>query len=113
MAIPSWKLIPALVGGNTVGGLKPPKTPAFAHLQLVKEKACREAGRPPVWSTLVTGYAANCRRCQTNHPLCAWSFKLVSTAPSPCWPQACARSECDLFLLGDGRTNVIMVLDDG
>src|SRR5687768_18252201 len=44
MAIPSWKLIPALVCGNTVV-IKPAEDTPLSTYNLVK--ACEEAGIPP------------------------------------------------------------------
>ena len=53
MAIPSWKLIPALVCGNTVV-IKPTEDTPLSTYNLVK--ACEEAGIPPGVVNLVTGY---------------------------------------------------------
>ena len=53
MAIPSWKLIPALVCGNTVV-LKPAEDTPLSTYNLVH--ACEEAGIPPGVVNLVTGY---------------------------------------------------------
>ena len=53
MAIPSWKLIPALVCGNTVV-IKPAEDTPLSTYNLVK--ACEEAGIPPGVVNMVTGY---------------------------------------------------------
>src|ERR1700693_294940 len=53
MAIPSWKIIPALVCGNTVV-IKPAEDTPLSTYNLVK--ACEEAGIPPGVVNLVTGY---------------------------------------------------------
>src|SRR5918996_5991272 len=53
VAIPSWKLIPALVCGNTVV-LKPAEDTPLSTYNLIK--ACEEAGVPPGVVNLVTGY---------------------------------------------------------
>src|SRR5207253_664204 len=53
MAIPSWKLIPALVCGNTVV-IKPAEDTPLSSINLIK--ACEEAGVPPGVVNLVTGY---------------------------------------------------------
>src|SRR6185295_17796346 len=53
MAIPSWKLMPALVCGNTVV-IKPAEDTPLSTYNLVK--ACEEAGVPPGVVNLVTGY---------------------------------------------------------
>ena len=52
MAIPSWKLIPALVCGNTVV-IKPAEDTPLSTYNLVK--ACEEAGIPPGVVNLVNG----------------------------------------------------------
>src|SRR2546428_110847 len=56
MAIPSWKLIPALVCGNTVV-IKPAEDTPLSTYNLVK--ACEEAGIPPGVVNLVTGHGSN------------------------------------------------------
>src|SRR6187401_3225219 len=53
MAIPSWKLIPALICGNTVV-LKPAEDTPLSTYNLVK--ACEEAGIPPGVVNLVSGH---------------------------------------------------------
>src|SRR5258708_34245198 len=53
MAIPSWKLIPALVCGNTVV-IKPAEDTPLSTINLVK--ACEEAGIPPGLVNVVTGF---------------------------------------------------------
>ncbi|HEV2836887.1 MAG TPA: aldehyde dehydrogenase family protein, partial [Pyrinomonadaceae bacterium] len=53
MAIPSWKLIPALVCGNTVV-IKPAEDTPLSTYNLVK--ACEEAGIPAGVVNLVTGF---------------------------------------------------------
>jgi aldehyde dehydrogenase (NAD+) len=86
MAIPSWKLIPALVCGNTVV-IKPAEDTPLSTYNLVK--ACEEAGIPPGVVNLVTGYG-----------------ETVGAA------MACAdrNAICSLEM---GGKNVIIVMDDG
>src|SRR5436190_2539050 len=52
MAIPSWKLLPAIVCGNTVV-LKPATDTPLSSVNFVR--ACEEAGVPPGVVNLVTG----------------------------------------------------------
>ena len=70
MAIPSWKLIPALVCGNTVV-IKPAEDTPLSTYNLVK--ACEEAGIPPGVVNLVTGYG-DPGAAMTNHP----ALRLIS-----------------------------------
>ena len=64
MAIPSWKLIPALVCGNTVV-LKSGEDVPLSALNLVK--ACEEAGIPPGVVNLINGHGSR-RRTGTGRP---------------------------------------------
>ena len=58
MAIPSWKIIPALVCGNTVV-LKPAELTPLSAVNFVK--VLEEAGVPPGVVNLVTGGAGGRR----------------------------------------------------
>src|ERR687894_629763 len=95
MAIPSWKLIPALVCGNTVV-IKPAEDTPLSTYNLVK--ACEEAGVPP--GAVIT-----------NHP----SLRLISftgsTETGRIVASACAERNaiCSLEM---GGKNVIIVMDD-
>jgi alpha-ketoglutaric semialdehyde dehydrogenase len=71
MAIPSWKLIPALVCGNTVV-IKPAEDTPLSTYNLVK--ACEEAGVPAGVVNLVTGYGETAGAGLVNHP----SVRLIS-----------------------------------
>ena len=71
MAIPSWKLIPALVCGNTVV-IKPAEDTPLSTYNLVK--ACEEAGIPPGVVNLVTGYGETVGAAMTPHP----ALRLIS-----------------------------------
>lgn len=107
MAIPSWKLIPALVCGNTVV-IKPAEDTPLSTYNLVK--ACEEAGIPPGVVNLVTGYG-DPGAAMTNHP----SLRLISftgsTATGRLVASACAERNaiCSLEM---GGKNVIMVMED-
>src|SRR5438045_6132339 len=64
MAIPSWKLMPALVCGNTAV-LKPAEDTPLSTYNLVK--ACEEAGVPPGVVNLVTGQGSVVGSRLTDH----------------------------------------------
>ena len=108
MAIPSWKLIPALVCGNTVV-IKPAEDTPLSTYNLVK--ACEEAGIPPGVVNLVTGYGETVGAGITNHP----SLRLISftgsTDTGRVVASACAERNaiCSLEM---GGKNAIIVMDD-
>src|SRR6059036_1228934 len=108
MAIPSWKLIPALVCGNTVV-LKPAEDTPLSTYNLVQ--ACEEAGIPPGVVNLVTGYGENAGAAITNHP----ALRLISFTGSTETGRIVA-SACDernaICSLEMGGKNVIIVMDD-
>jgi acyl-CoA reductase-like NAD-dependent aldehyde dehydrogenase len=108
MAIPSWKLIPALVCGNTVV-LKPATDTPHSAYNLVK--TCEEAGIPRGVVNFVTGSGAEVGTLMMTHP----EVKLVSftgstetgkTVSETCAP---AFKHCNLEM---GGKNVIIVMDD-
>lgn len=108
MAIPSWKLIPALVCGNTVV-IKPAEDTPLSTYNLIK--ACEEAGIPPGVVNLVTGYGETVGAGITSHP----SLRLISftgsTDTGRLVASACAERNaiCSLEM---GGKNVIIVMDD-
>src|SRR5580765_17926 len=108
MAIPSWKMIPALVCGNTVV-IKPAEDTPLSTYNLVK--ACEEAGIPPGVVNLVTGYGETVGAAMTNHP----GLRLVSftgsTETGRLVASACAERNaiCSLEM---GGKNAIIVMDD-
>jgi acyl-CoA reductase-like NAD-dependent aldehyde dehydrogenase len=108
MAIPSWKLIPALVCGNTVVFKPATDTPLSAY-NLVK--ACDEAGIPKGVINFVTGSGSEVGTPMMTHR----EVKLVSftgstevgrTVSNVCAP---AFKHCNLEM---GGKNVIIVMDD-
>ena len=107
MAIPSWKLIPALVCGNTVV-IKPAEDTPLSTYNLVK--ACEAAGIPPGVVNLVTGYG-DPGAAMTNHPALRLISFTGSTATGRLVASACAERNaiCSLEM---GGKNVIMVMDD-
>src|SRR5918992_1607527 len=108
MAIPSWKLIPALVCGNTVV-LKPAEDTPLSTYNLVK--ACEEAGIPPGVVNLVTGYGETVGAAMTNHPALRLISFTGSTETGRVVASACAERNaiCSLEM---GGKNVIIVMDD-
>jgi aldehyde dehydrogenase (NAD+) len=108
MAIPSWKLIPALVCGNTVV-IKPAEDTPLSTINLVK--ACEEAGVPPGVVNVVTGFGEGAGAPITNHP----SLRLISftgsTETGRIVAGACAERNaiCSLEM---GGKNVIIVMED-
>jgi acyl-CoA reductase-like NAD-dependent aldehyde dehydrogenase len=108
MAIPSWKLMPALVCGNTVV-IKPAEDTPLSTYNLVK--ACEEAGIPPGVVNLVMGRGSVVGARMTSHP----SLRLISITGSTETGQmvasACAERNaiCSLEM---GGKNAIMIMDD-
>ena len=108
MAIPSWKLIPALVCGNTVV-IKPAEDTPLSTYNLVE--ACEEAGIPPGVVNLVTGYGETVGAAMTTHPALRLISFTGSTETGRLVASACAdrNAICSLEM---GGKNVIMVMDD-
>ncbi len=108
MAIPSWKLIPALVCGNTVV-IKPASDTPHSCYNLVR--TCEEAGIPAGVVNFVTGSGGELSTPLLTHP----GVKLVSftgsTEIGKAVSIACAPSfkHCNLEM---GGKNVIIVMDD-
>src|SRR5437899_4694655 len=108
MAIPSWKLIPALVCGNTVV-IKPAEDTPLSTYNLVK--AAEEAGIPPGVVNLVTGFGETVGAGMTKHS----SLRLISftgsTETGRLVASACAERNaiCSLEM---GGKNAIIVMDD-
>jgi aldehyde dehydrogenase (NAD+) len=108
MAIPSWKLIPALICGNTVV-IKPAEDTPLSTYNLVK--ACEEAGIPPGVVNLVTGYGEPVGAAMTNHPALRLISFTGSTQTGRIVASACAERNaiCSLEM---GGKNAIIVMDD-
>jgi acyl-CoA reductase-like NAD-dependent aldehyde dehydrogenase len=108
MAIPSWKLMPALVCGNTVV-IKPAEDTPLSTYNLVK--ACEEAGIPEGVVNLVMGRGSVVGSRLTGHP----SVRLISLTGSTETGRMVA-SECAernaICSLEMGGKNAIIVMDD-
>jgi aldehyde dehydrogenase (NAD+) len=108
MAIPSWKLMPALVCGNTVV-LKPATDTPLSAYHLVK--VCQEAGVPRGVVNLVTGSGANVGTPLLEHA----GVDLVSFTGSTETGGIVGSTTARLFKrcsLEMGGKNVILVMDD-
>lgn len=107
MAIPSWKMIPALVCGNTLV-IKPAEDTPLSTINLVK--ACEEAGIPKGVVNVVTGFG-DVGAALSNHP----DVRLVSFTGSTITGQkvaeACGKRNAGCSLEMGGK-NVIIVMDD-
>jgi len=108
MAIPSWKLMPALVCGNTVV-IKPAEDTPLSTFNLIK--ACEEAGIPPGVVNLVMGRGSLVGTRMTDHPAVRLISLTGSTETGRAVASACAERNaiCSLEM---GGKNAIMVLDD-
>jgi alpha-ketoglutaric semialdehyde dehydrogenase len=108
MAIPSWKLMPALVCGNTVV-LKPATDTPLSSYNLVK--ACAEAGIPAGVVNFVTGSGGEVGMPLMESP----DVKLVSFTGSTAIGQTIVKTCAPTFKhtnLEMGGKNAIMVMDD-
>ena len=108
MAIPSWKMIPALVCGNTVVIKLAEDTPLSTY-NLVK--ACAEAGIPPGVVNLVTGDGSVVGKRLSDNPGVRLISFTGSTATGKIVASACAERNaiCSLEM---GGKNAIIVMDD-
>lgn len=107
MAIPSWKIIPALVCGNTVV-LKPSELTPLSAVHFIK--VLEEAGVPPGVVNMVTGGPA-VGETLTTHPDVAVVSFTGSTAVGQLVNQNAAPSFKKVHLEMGGK-NAIMVMED-
>ena len=108
MAIPSWKLIPALICGNTVV-IKPAEDTPLSTYNLVK--ACEEAGIPAGVVNLVAGFGEPVGAAMTTHPALRLISFTGSTETGRIVASACAERNaiCSLEM---GGKNAIIIMDD-
>ncbi len=108
MAIPSWKMMPALVLGNTVV-IKPATDTPLSVVNLIKILA--EAGLPKGVVNMVTGSGSRVGAPLMGHPDTAIVSFTGSTEIGRKVSEACAPGfkHCHLEM---GGKNVIMVMDD-
>jgi aldehyde dehydrogenase (NAD+) len=107
MAIPSWKLIPALVCGNTVV-IKSGEDVPLSALNLVK--ACEKAGIPKGVVNLVNGFGDAGAALVDHKDVRLISFT-GSTETGRKIAEACARDN-KIVSLEMGGKNAIIVMDD-
>ncbi|HKP69163.1 MAG TPA: aldehyde dehydrogenase family protein [Pyrinomonadaceae bacterium] len=108
MAIPSWKLIPALVCGNTVV-IKSGEDVPLSALNLVK--ACEKAGIPKGIVNLINGHGADVGPALVGHPDVRLISFTGSTDTGRIIAEQCAR-ENKIVSLEMGGKNAIIVMDD-
>ena len=108
MAIPSWKMMPALVLGNTVV-VKPASDSALSVVNLIR--ALEEAGLPAGVVNMVTGDGREVGDPLMRHADVGVVSFTGSTAVGRAVSEACAPAfkHCHLEM---GGKNVIMVMDD-
>ncbi len=107
MAIPSWKLIPALVCGNTVV-MKSGEDVPLSALNLVK--ACEQAGIPKGVINLVNGFSEPGEALVKHDDVRLISFT-GSTDTGRIIAEQCARDN-KIVSLEMGGKNAIIVMDD-
>ncbi len=108
MAIPSWKLIPALVCGNTVV-IKSGEDVPLSALNLVK--ACEKAGIPKGVVNLVNGHGSDIGPALVGHKDVRLISFTGSTDTGRIIAEQCAR-ENKIVSLEMGGKNAIIVMDD-
>ncbi len=108
MAIPSWKMMPALVAGNTVV-LKPAEDTPLSSYHLLQ--TLTDAGLPPGVVNLVSGDGPNAGAPVSGHKDVPVVSFTGSTAVGRIIAQACAPEfkHCSLEM---GGKNIIIVMDD-
>ena len=108
MAIPSWKILPALICGNTLV-IKPAEDTPLSTVNLVR--AAEEAGIPPGVINIVMGLGESAGAPLASHP----DVRLVSFTGSTDTGRLVATQAAQhdkICSLEMGGKNVIMVLDD-
>ncbi len=108
IAVPSWKIFPALVAGNTVIWKPSPETPAISAAFV---KVFEEAGVPAGVFNLLLAPGAEVAKALVNHP----GVRVLSFTGSTFTGRAIAESAARLnkkLSLEMGGKNAILVLDD-
>ncbi len=108
IAVPSWKIFPALVAGNTVIWKPSPETPAISA---AFAKVFEEAGLPPGVFNLLLAPGAEVAKALVSHP----DVRVLSFTGSTATGRAIAESAAKLnkkLSLEMGGKNAIIVLDD-
>ncbi len=108
IAIPSWKLVPALVCGNTVV-IKPATDTPLSVVNFVK--VCEKAGLPPGVLNLVTGSGSEVGMPMTEHDKVNLVSFTGSTDTGAVIASSCAKN-MKQYSLEMGGKNAIIVMDD-
>jgi acyl-CoA reductase-like NAD-dependent aldehyde dehydrogenase len=108
IAVPSWKIFPALVAGNTIIWKPSPETPAISAAFV---KVFEDAGVPAGVFNLLLAPGAEVGKALVSHP----GVRVLSFTGSTLTGRAIAKSAADLnkkVSLEMGGKNAIIVLDD-
>jgi len=108
IAVPSWKIFPALVAGNTIIWKPSPETPAISAAFV---KVFEEAGLPAGVFNLLLAPGAEVAKALVNHP----DVRVLSFTGSTTTGRSIAESAARLnkkVSLEMGGKNAILVLDD-
>ncbi|MGE5072151.1 MAG: aldehyde dehydrogenase family protein, partial [Anaerolineae bacterium] len=108
IAVPSWKIFPALVGGNTLIWKPSPETPAISA---AFAKVFEEAGLPAGVFNLLLAPGADVARALVSHP----GVRVLSFTGSTTTGRAIAESAARFnkkVSLEMGGKNAVIVLDD-
>ncbi len=108
IAVPSWKIFPALIAGNTLVWKPSPETPAISAAFV---KIFEEAGIPAGVFNLLLAPGADVARALVSHP----DVRVISFTGSTVTGRAIAESAAKLnkkVSLEMGGKNAIIVLDD-
>src|SRR2546425_6435094 len=108
MAIPSWKIMPALICGNTVV-IKPAQDTPLSVYHLVQ--ALTDAGAPAGVVNIVSGSGSKKGVALTKHPQVPVISFTGSTAVGRGIAEACAPDFRD-YSLEMGGKNIILVMED-
>jgi aldehyde dehydrogenase (NAD+) len=108
IAIPSWKIFPAVMAGNTVV-IKPAEDTPLCALRFVE--ALEDAGLPPGVVNVVFGFGEEAGAALVEHPDVAAIYFTGSVDTGRIVSETCGRmlKKCSLEL---GGKNAIVVLDD-
>lgn len=108
IAVPSWKIFPALVAGNTIIWKPSPETPAISAAFV---KIFEEAGLPPGVFNLLMAPGAEVAKALVSHPDVRVLSFTGSTATGRAIAEAAGKLNKKLSLEMGGK-NAILVMDD-
>ena len=108
IAVPSWKIFPALVAGNTIIWKPSPETPAISAAFV---KVFEEAGLPPGVFNLIMAPGAEVAKALVSHPQVRVLSFTGSTSTGRAIAESAARLNKKLSLEMGGK-NAIIVMDD-